>query len=146
MGPAAPSAPVTSAMSQPPEPARSLRYRRHQRMRSRGDFERAYRQGNRARGDLLIVVVVENGLPHARLGLSVGKRIWKRAVRRNRVRRVFREAFRLSQHELPAGCDLVLIPARAALEPELEATCRELVALAAKAHRRYRQKLEGNAS
>lgn len=124
----------------------SLRFRRHQRMRTGGEFGRAYREGNRARGDLLICVVVANGLPHARMGLSVGKRIWKSAVRRNRVRRVFREAFRLSQHELPPGIDLVLIPAQKALEPELEPTCRELVALTKKAHRRYLQKLAKAAS
>ena len=33
-------------------------------------------------------------------------------MQRNRVRRVFREAFRLSQHDLPSGFDFVLIPAR----------------------------------
>ena len=32
------------------------------------------------------------------------------AVVRNRYKRLFREAFRLTQHDLPAGVDLVLIP------------------------------------
>lgn len=128
-------------MSEPSEHVRKLRFGRHQRMRSRRDFDRAYRQGNRARGEVLVAVVVANGLPHARLGLSVGKIVWKSAVRRNRVRRVFREAFRLSQHELPPGVDVIMIPAQKALEPELEATCRELVAMAHKAHRRYIEKL-----
>lgn len=84
----------------------------------------------------MVVVVVENGRPYSRLGLSVGKRIWKSAVRRNRVRRIFREAFRLSQEELPPGLDIVLVPGRPRLEPELEATRRELVANCAKARRR----------
>jgi ribonuclease P protein component len=123
------------------ERKRPLRLGRHQRIRSRRDFDRAYRQGSRARGEHLLAVVVENGLDHPRLGLSVGKAIWKSAVRRNRVRRIFREAFRLSQHDLPSGVDLVLIPARKGLEPELEATRRELVQLAHKALRRQREKL-----
>lgn len=123
----------------------SHRFRRHQRVRHRRDFERIYREGSRARGEVLVAVVIENGLPHARLGLSVGKAIWKSAVKRNRVRRIFREAFRLSQHELPPGIDVVLIPARKALEPELEATRRELVAMAHKALRRRREKQDEQA-
>lgn len=121
------------------------RLKSHQHLKKSGDFARAFRGGSRARSESLLVVVMENGLDHARLGLSVGKRIWKSAVRRNRVRRIFREAFRLSQHELPAGVDVVLIPGRPKLEPELETTRRELVQLCAKAHRRLVQKREEEA-
>ncbi len=103
-----------------------------------GDFQRAYRLGSRARGEILTVVAVPNDLPFARLGLSVGKKIWKSAVKRNRVRRVFREAFRTGQHELPVGFDLVLIPAAPRLQPRLAATREELVRLARKAAERCR--------
>lgn len=94
-----------------------------------------YRDGRRARGSILLVVGAPNGLGHPRLGLSVGKKIWKGAVRRNRVRRVFREAFRLSAPELPP-LDLVLVPAQPALKPETRATVRELKRLAGKVARR----------
>ena len=82
------------------------------------------------------VVVFEHGEVHTRLGLSVGKRIWRSAVKRNRVRRIFREAFRLEYDSLPKGCDLVLIPAAPALDPSLTDTRAELVRLAKKAHER----------
>jgi ribonuclease P protein component len=85
---------------------------------------------------VLLVVVAPNGLEHSRLGLSVGRVIWKSAVKRNRVRRVFREAFRLSYPELPRGLDVILIPARPKLDPELRATRAELVDLVARAARR----------
>ena len=125
-------------------PARSLRFRRSQRVVRGGDFQRAYREGSRARGELLVVVAVPNDAGLTRLGLSVGKKIWKSAVRRNRVRRVFREAFRVAQHELPEGYDLVLIPARPRLEPDLLATRRELVHLARKAAARCEAKRAGS--
>jgi len=112
------------------------------RLRRRRDFERAYRRGSRARGPLLVVVAVENRGAWTRLGLSVGRRIWRRAVQRNRVRRVFREAFRLEYEALPKGVDLVLIPAEPGLRPDLAATRAELVKLAHKAHRRAREKAE----
>ena len=121
-----------------------LRFHRSRRMVRGAEFQRAYRQGARARGQILTVVAVPNGLGHPRLGLSVGKKIWKSAVKRNRVRRVFREAFRTEQHELPAGFDLVLIPAAPRLEPRLEATRAELVRLAHEAAERCAARGEGD--
>jgi len=116
------------------------RFRPHHRMKSGAQFSRAYRRGARAKGSILQVVLFEHGEAHTRLGLSVGKRVWKSAVKRNRVRRIFREAFRLEYPELPSGCDLVLIPAAAALAPELEATRAELVRLSKEAHERSLRK------
>ena len=107
------------------------RFPRQLRIRSGSTFSRVYREGRRARGELMIVVGAPNGLDHPRLGLSVGKRIWKSAVKRNRVRRVFRESFRLSCSELPP-LDLVLIPAVPKLKPGTRAARAELVRLAAK--------------
>ena len=120
--------------------ASPLRFLPSMHIRSGKHFERAYRKGSRARAEQLLVVVAENGLDATRLGLSVGTRIWKHAHRRNRVRRIFREAFRLTYPELPRGVDLVLIPAAAQLEPDLEKVKRELVMLAHKAHQRLLQK------
>ena len=116
------------------------------RMRSGSHFQRAYKSGSRARGGILVVVICENGLEVSRLGLSIGKRIWKSAVRRNRIRRVFREAFRLSYGSLPKGYDYVLIAAEPKLVPELEATRKELVHLAKKAERRLLEKREKEAA
>lgn len=115
---------------------RPLGFPRQFRVVRKADFARAYKEGRRARGALLLVVGTPNGLPYPRLGLSVGKRIWRGAVQRNRVRRIFREAFRLAVPELPPGLDLVLVPAAPALEPELLATQQELVRLAHKVARR----------
>ena len=110
------------------------------RLRKPSEFAAAYRLGSRAKGNILTVVVLPNNLGVSRLGLSVGKRIWKSAVRRNRVRRVFREAFRLSRRDLPEGADMILMAATSGIEPNLDATRTELVKLAHKALRRYEEK------
>lgn len=126
-----------SARVLPGEPR--LRFPRRFRVRSGADFGRIYREGQRARGDLMIVVGAPNGLGHPRLGLSVGKRIWKSAVKRNRVRRVFREAFRLAAPGLPA-LDLVLIPAIPALRPDSGPARAELLRLAARVQEKLARK------
>lgn len=113
----------------------NLRFPRAYRIRSGSTFSHVYRAGRRARGSVLIVVAAENGLGHPRLGLSVGKKIWKSAVKRNRIRRVFRESFRLCAPELPP-LDFVLIPAEKGLRPNTKETRAELLRLAAKVQRR----------
>lgn len=42
-----------------------------------------------------------NELGHARLGLAISKRVSKRAVERNRIKRLLRESFRRVRHQLP---------------------------------------------
>ena len=104
------------------------------------DFQRAFRGGSRARASHLLVVAVESESPHTRLGLSVGRRIWPRAVNRNRLKGVLREAFRLEYEALPQGLDLVLVPAEPRTSPSLDTARRELVYLAHKAARRLAEK------
>lgn len=110
-----------------------LRCTRAMRIVAKGDFDRAFKTGGRAKGRVLSLVAAANGLEGSRLGLSVGRSCWKGAVERNRVRRVFREAFRLSYPLLPKGCDLILMPAVPRLKPKLAEVRAELESLSAKA-------------
>ena len=54
---------------------------------------------------------------------------------RNRYRRLYREAFRLSRHEMPTGLDLILIP-RSGEPPTLVDLKKSLVDLVTKLKRR----------
>jgi ribonuclease P protein component len=56
----------------------------------------------------LLVLFIPNQLDHARLGLIVGKQHLRRAVDRNRVRRIIRDSFRL-QKDLLKGLDLIVM-------------------------------------
>jgi ribonuclease P protein component len=87
----------------------SSRFLPHEHLRRPSDFKLVYDRRRSVSDEWLIVYVRENGLPHLRLGLSVSRKFGP-AVQRNRARRLYREAFRLTKHLLPVGLDLVLIP------------------------------------
>ena len=87
----------------------SFAFRPHEHLRRPADFRRVYDRRRSVSDGWLIVYACENGLPHLRLGLSVSRKFGG-AVLRNRLRRLYREAFRLTRHEMPTGLDLVLIP------------------------------------
>lgn len=78
------------------------------RLRSQREFRRVYGRGTRAHGKLLIVVALRTRGGH-RLGLAVSRENGT-AVRRNKLKRVLREAFRLERPTLAGAFDLVLIP------------------------------------
>src|SRR5438270_4565831 len=99
-------------------------FRRVEHLRRPGDFRRVYDRRRSVSDGLLIVYASPNGLPYLRLGLSVSRKVGP-AVHRNRLRRLYREAFRLTRHEMPTGLDLVLIPRRPE-PPALEELKRSL--------------------
>jgi ribonuclease P protein component len=92
-------------------------FRPHEHLRRPADFRRVYDRRRSVSNESVIVYACPNDLPHLRLGLSVSRK-YGGAVRRNRLRRLYREAFRLTRHQLPTGLDLVLIP-RGQDEPAL---------------------------
>src|SRR5215469_15629994 len=112
----------------------SFRFRPTEHLRLPSEFKRVYERRRSASDGLLIVYACENGLPHLRLGLSVSRKVGQ-ATRRNRLRRLYREAFRLTRHEMPTGLDLVLIP-RSREAPALDELKRSLPRLVAQAARK----------
>src|SRR6476660_2819370 len=80
-----------------------------QRVRSRLAFSAVFEAKVRQSRGPLIVYALPTSLASSRLGLSVSRAVGT-APRRNRIKRLIREAFRLMQHDFPAGYDLVVVP------------------------------------
>jgi ribonuclease P protein component len=93
----------------PPSPPPRLRFTPAQRLRKPHEFQRVYDGRQRAGDERLLIFAAPNDLGWTRIGLSVSRKQGN-SVRRHQLKRLLREAFRLSQHELPTGLDLILIP------------------------------------
>lgn len=90
-----------------PGGAEPLHFRRRHRLTQAREFAAVFEARVRKHAGPLTVFALPNGLPHARLGLSVGRRVGN-AVVRHRLKRRLREAFRLHQQDLAGGLDYVI--------------------------------------
>ncbi len=71
---------------------------RSHRLHNADDFSAVIRFRRVATGDFLQIYVKPNNINYPRLGLIVAKKMARRAVERNMVKRLLREFFRLNQH------------------------------------------------
>lgn len=77
-------------------------------LRLPAEFSAVYEAKTRESRGPLTLYGKPNELGHPRLGMSVSRKVGT-AVRRNRIRRLIRESFRLLQHDLPQGYDWVVV-------------------------------------
>lgn len=118
------------------------RFRPWEHIRLGSEFRRVYDRKRSVSDQRLIVYACENGREYNRLGLSVSRKVGG-AVVRNRLRRLYREAFRLTKSTLPVGLDLVMIP-RGPGVPTLAELVESLTHLLPQAARKIAR--EGNPS
>jgi ribonuclease P protein component len=90
-------------------------FARRYRLTKTDEFSSVFGFRKAIRGKLLMLHYQPRaeGLTDARLGLVVGKKLLKRSVDRNRLKRIIREQFRYLLADLPA-CDFVV---RLAVKP-----------------------------
>ncbi len=97
---------------------KKLSFPKNKRLLTSRQFKAVLNKRLRAADELMILFMAANELDHPRLGISIPRSI-KKAVLRNRLKRLIREAFRLVQHQIPQSFDyLVLISAELAVSDE----------------------------
>ncbi|HIP39602.1 MAG TPA: ribonuclease P protein component [Desulfocapsa sulfexigens] len=75
-------------------------------LRKGREFDKVYRQGTRWRGKGFSLIFCPNELGFNRIGISVHRKL-KGAVKRNRIKRIIRESFRLQRSLYPECADIV---------------------------------------
>ena len=86
-------------------------------VKQNGEFRRIYRRGRSAVTGGMVVYCLKNKKGMSRLGVTVSTKVGH-AVVRNRVRRRFRELYRLHRGELLPGYDIIMVArVRAAAMP-----------------------------
>lgn len=85
------------------------RFSRQERLRKRKEFDKVFEEGRAFRKGSLHAYVLSNSLAYSRLGIVLSKKLGH-AVRRNRIRRLLRECYRLNKALLGPGLDVILLP------------------------------------
>lgn len=107
-----------------PPPMGTSSYPPRLRLRHKPDFGRVLNEGRIYPGSECLVRVLENGRSHPRLGIAAPRR-YGNAIRRNRFRRLVREAFRALQHEI-GGLDVMVSPRKNLVSPTLPGLLADL--------------------
>ncbi|KHE90813.1 MAG: ribonuclease P protein component [Candidatus Scalindua rubra] len=95
-------------------------FSKKERLRKRKEFQLVFDKGERFGNNQLKIYALPNGDSVSRLGLVVGRKFGN-SPRRNRFKRILREAYRLNKSLLHYGADIVVIPRPGLTELTLKA-------------------------
>ena len=79
-----------------------------QTLKNNRDFQRMYARGKSQAHPTLVTYIMKNRLGYNRLGITCSKKIGN-AVKRNRAKRILRQAYRQAEIRLKRGYDVVLV-------------------------------------
>jgi len=81
---------------------------RQSKLRNGAEFRRVFDAAVRSSDGHFTVLARSNGRAYSRLGLAIGKKWVRRAVDRNKIKRLIRDSFRKHRNQLD-GLDLVVM-------------------------------------
>jgi len=90
-------------------------------LRKGREFDKVYKRGKRYSGNGFSLIFIPNELGFNRIGISIHRKL-KGAVKRNRIKRIIRESFRLERLLYPECADIVF-----AVRPDFSMTSPTLI-------------------
>ncbi len=101
------------------------------RLKSDRDFKRVYRFGRTVVSNNIVLYYCKNGYAFNRIGFSISKKVGKSVVR-NRIKRVYREAYRAVEESIKKGYDIIIIARKPAERINYAEALKELSRLCRK--------------
>lgn len=77
------------------------------RLLTKADYNAVFAKSVKVSNSLFLILIHKNSNPYSRLGLVISKKVDKRAVQRNRIKRIVRESFRNTDFEI--HCDYAVL-------------------------------------
>ncbi len=74
------------------------------------DFNRATKAGQQINSPIGRMKFLKNGVKKPKMGIILGKKEGLTAVKRNRIRRIIKEAWRSIANKLPVPVEIVIFP------------------------------------
>jgi len=84
-------------------------FAQNNRLRKKTDFERVFKNGNKASNHYFVIRFLRNGMADCRFGIIISNKISKKATERNRIRRQIREAFNEILPNFKQKIDIVIV-------------------------------------
>ena len=103
-------------------------FRNCEKIRRKQDYFAIYKQGTRSYSDNFAIILHRHSSGLRRIGITVSKKVGN-AVRRNRIKRLIREFFRLNKLRLPESQDIVIVGKNCVPRLSYRDVCRELECL-----------------
>jgi len=100
-------------------------FKKKHKIRKRRDFQSIYQEGRRIHSKSFVILLRRNDEGEKRLGITVSKKVGN-AVKRNRIKRLLREYFRLNRDRFPDSMDVVFIARKDISLLKYPEVCREL--------------------
>ena len=100
-------------------------FRNYEKIRRKKEYLTVYQKGTRSYSDSFTIIVHKHDTGSRKMGITVSKKVGN-AVRRNRIKRLLREFFRLHKLRLPESQDIVIVGKKGIPRLTYQQVCAEL--------------------
>jgi len=107
-------------------------FKPRERLKKQKDFKRVFDHGKSLGGSTVAFYFMNNGLDYPRAAFIASKKVSKRAVDRNRAKRLMREVFRLNKHRMKP-VDIIFIARKGILGKKYQDVEKDFLKMAEKA-------------
>ena len=104
---------------------------RMKRLKKSWEYKRVYRRGQALVSRKIVLYSYPNRTGESRIGFSISKKVGK-SVQRNRIKRIYGEAFRQIYDQIKPGYDFVIVARKAAVDVSFAQAREELLNLCRK--------------